>query len=206
MWDEPENDLSRTPITAMGFFEHEAVAVDPLTGVVYLTEDDGRGELVEHTAQDTKRSFLYRFTPDRPLGGPGSLHEGGRLQALALDDSTDPDLFEAGQRFAALRWIDVRPETAAEDARAGGGAAFNRLEGCCFREGTLWFAGTVGGEARLGQIYRYTPGEPGVPERLDLFLEDLERECARDARQRVGHALGRPLVRRGRGARTGSSG
>ena len=38
------------PLVAMGRFVHEAVAVDPATGVVYETEDSGR-------------SGLYRFTP-----------------------------------------------------------------------------------------------------------------------------------------------
>jgi secreted PhoX family phosphatase len=32
MPDDPENDLSRTPIPAMGFFSHEAAAIDPQTG------------------------------------------------------------------------------------------------------------------------------------------------------------------------------
>ena len=44
---EPESRLSRTPIRAMGFFSHEALAVDPRTGVVDPTEDDFRGQ-VDH--------------------------------------------------------------------------------------------------------------------------------------------------------------
>ena len=37
---DPENALSKTPITAMGYFSHVAIDVDPRTGIVYLTEDD----------------------------------------------------------------------------------------------------------------------------------------------------------------------
>ena len=46
---------------------HEAAAVDPASGVVYLTED--RGD-----------SLFYRFLPEVP----GQLARGGKLQALRL--------------------------------------------------------------------------------------------------------------------------
>ena len=45
MPDDPENNLSKTPLTAMGFFSHESIDVDPRTGIVYLTEDDFRGSI-----------------------------------------------------------------------------------------------------------------------------------------------------------------
>ena len=38
---DSEHELSRTPIRDMGRFSHEAAGVDPETGTVYLTEDDG---------------------------------------------------------------------------------------------------------------------------------------------------------------------
>ena len=43
--NDPENDLSKTPILDMGFFSHEAVDIDPATGIAYLTEDDFRGSI-----------------------------------------------------------------------------------------------------------------------------------------------------------------
>ena len=49
--NEPENDLSSTPIRAMGFFSHEAVDIDPATGIAYLTEDDFRGNIVDANAE-----------------------------------------------------------------------------------------------------------------------------------------------------------
>ena len=57
------------PLTAMGRFNHEAAAVDPRTGIVYLTED-------------REDSLLYRFLP----AARGQLARGGRLQALAFAD------------------------------------------------------------------------------------------------------------------------
>ena len=55
------------PLKAMGRFNHEAVCVDPRTGIVYLTED-------RHD------SLIYRFIPKVK----GKLARGGTLQALCL--------------------------------------------------------------------------------------------------------------------------
>ena len=62
------------PLTALGRFNHEAAAVDPASGIVYLTED-------------RDDSLLYRFLPTRP----SRLGDGGRLQALALHDVASRD-------------------------------------------------------------------------------------------------------------------
>ena len=59
------------PLRAMGRFVHEAVAVDPETGIVYETEDESGG-----------RAGFYRFIPDTPE----VLADGGRLQMLAVTD------------------------------------------------------------------------------------------------------------------------
>jgi secreted PhoX family phosphatase len=67
MWDDPENALSKTPITAMGFFSHESIDVDPRTGVAYLTEDDFRGSIPADPNTEVdgnpafRSSFLYVF-------------------------------------------------------------------------------------------------------------------------------------------------
>ena len=45
--------VEAVPLTAMGRFNHEAVAVDPATGIVYMTEDRDEG-------------LLYRFVPNEP--------------------------------------------------------------------------------------------------------------------------------------------
>jgi len=56
------------PLVAMGRFSHEAVAVDPLTGILYETEDAG------------SNSGFYRFIPRSRR----SLLQGGTLQMLGI--------------------------------------------------------------------------------------------------------------------------
>jgi uncharacterized protein len=58
------------PIKAMGRFEHEACAIDPRSGIIYMTEDNG----------DPGDGF-YRYLPH----ARGRLHRGGRLQMLAIE-------------------------------------------------------------------------------------------------------------------------
>lgn len=165
------------PLRAMGRFYHEAVAVDPLSGVVYMTEDLADG-------------LIYRFLPNRR----GQLLEGGQLQALvvrgqpSLDTRNweDPRAIPQGARFQAA-WIDLENVEAPEDDLRyrgfdAGAARFARGEGMWYGRGAVYFACTNGGYARAGQIWKYTPSrfegqpqeadEPGV---LELFLEPNER-------------------------------
>ena len=179
MWDDPENDLSKTPIRELGFFSHEAIDVDPRTGVAYLTEDDFRGTIDPNDPNlDTRFSFLYRYLPNDRAPRPGSLQAGGVLQALALDEAPpDADLFEQGQRFG-VRWVTVDPADANASALAQGATKFNRLEGCHFAGGAFWFDDTAGGESRLGQMFRLVPRSGRIREErertgdiLELFFE-----------------------------------
>jgi secreted PhoX family phosphatase len=154
--DEAESDLSVQPVRGMGLFSHEAAGVDPETGIVYLTEDEG------------PISFLYRYIPDDRRARPGALHGGGRLQAFAIVEERAPvaSTFEPRQRFGQ-RWIDVSPETPHDDAIERGAVRFNRLEGAFFAGGAFWFNDTAGGDDGLGQTFRYIP----AAERLELFFE-----------------------------------
>jgi secreted PhoX family phosphatase len=156
---DPESELSRTPLRDLGRFSHEAGGVDPATGIVYLTEDDG------------PESFLYRFLPDATSSRPGSLAEGGRLQALALaqQDGADGSELEPGRAYSE-RWVDVAPEDAKDDAGSVGALRFTRLEGASFADGVLWFNDTEGGTEKLGQTWRYRPGD----ETLELFYESSQ--------------------------------
>jgi len=160
------------PLKAMGRFRHEAVAVDPATGVVYQTEDVGDG-------------LLYRFIPNQP----GQLAEGGRLQALAVVEqpSLDTRNWEATTVTPGTtldtRWFDLDDVEAPDnDLRLRGfeqGAArFARGEGMWYGDNAVFFACTNGGAAERGQIWRYvpslfegTPEEAGKPGRLELFVE-----------------------------------
>jgi secreted PhoX family phosphatase len=168
---DPENTRSRTPIREMGWFSHEAIDVDPQTGIVYLTEDDFRGDQVppeEEVPGTTRSSFLYRYVPVERRGRPGSLAEGGRLQVLTIDQRPlfNMDLGKTGDRWRVV-WKDVNAEEPHEDALAKGGARFQRLEGAFFAGGSFWFDDTSGGEGRFGQIFRYRPSS----NKLELFLE-----------------------------------
>lgn len=153
------------PLKAMGRFNHEAAAVDPATGYVYLTEDRDDG-------------LLYRFIP----AIPGKLTAGGRLQALGFANGHEPDTRNWGKTGAGvaagrqypLRWIDLdNVESPDDDLRkrgaAAGAALFARGEGIHVGERELYFCCTSGGASRLGQIFRLSLGKAG--ERLQLFFE-----------------------------------
>lgn len=96
---EVDADAERTtgrPLVGLGRFSHEAVAIDPRTGYVYLTEDD------------RNKSGLYRYIPNDRSGRNGSLENGGRLQAARVKGQPNADLIVAsiGQQYA-LEWVDV---------------------------------------------------------------------------------------------------
>lgn len=163
------------PLKEMGRFVHEAVAVDPQTGIVYQTEDMGDG-------------IFYRFTPNQP----GQLHKGGKLQCLSIPEwkgadtrnweTLDAPVFPQKKSFTTA-WIDLdNVEAPDNDLRlrgyAKGATRFARAEGIWYGKNELYFACTSGGRKAQGQIFRYTPsrheGKPGekeAPGTLELFLE-----------------------------------
>ncbi len=180
---DPENDISKTPIRGMGYFSHEAVDIDPRTGIAYLTEDDFRGSQVAPNLEvpgTTRSSFLYRYLPNDRRQRPGALQQGGKLQAMAISGHPqyNIDLGRTAETFR-VTWVDVRAEEPHDDALANGAARFQRLEGCHFAGGAFWFDDTSGGEKRYGQVFRLTPsGDPsgGGLDTLELFLEGDSRE------------------------------
>ena len=180
---DPESTLSKTPIRAMGFFSHEAIDVDPRTGIAYLTEDDFRGSQPAPELEvpgTTRSSFLYRYLPDNRARRPGALQDGGKLQAMAIQARPlyNVDLGRTGERFQ-VAWVDVSAEEPHDDALTKGAARFQRLEGCRFAGGAFWFDDTSGGESRVGQVFRLIPsGDPGGGgiDTLELFLEGDRKE------------------------------
>lgn len=93
------------PLTAMGRFQHEAIAVDPKNGIVYETED----------AFDRPFGLFYRFLPAKPLGGTGSLRAGGALEAMRVPGLPDLSVVqETGASFDRVEWVPVPDPLAAE--------------------------------------------------------------------------------------------
>lgn len=169
-----------TPIKAMGRFNHEAVAVDPTTGIVYLTEDRGDG-------------IFYRYIPNTP----GNLHKGGELQAMVIlgeprrdtrnwKESESPEFPLLEPQDVA--WVDIENvESPDDDLRhqgfEKGAAVFARGEGIWYGNNELYFACTNGGKIGAGQVFRYVPShaegsaeESKAPGRLELFAEPNDRE------------------------------
>ena len=162
------------PLKAMGRFNHEAVAVDPRSGIIYQTEDRYDG-------------LIYRYIPDVP----GKLAAGGRLQGLAIKGSTrsldtrnwglGPKV-TVGEKFA-VKWVDLRdPDSPSDNLRlqgfANGCARFAGGEGMSYADGAILFSCTVGGRRKRGQIWKLTPSafegtkdEKKYPGSLELFLE-----------------------------------
>ncbi len=84
------------PIIGMGRFSHEAAAVDPITGYVYLTEDL------------RNLSGFYRFLPNDVTGRLGSLEAGGRLQAAKVVGVSNASLITARRCDEyTLEWVDI---------------------------------------------------------------------------------------------------
>nr|WP_298725975.1 alkaline phosphatase PhoX [uncultured Steroidobacter sp.] len=139
------------PLYAMGRSVWEAVAVDPMSGIVYQTED-------------ATPSALYKFVPNRY----GQLQLGGTLWALkvrGVDDFNFSGLnhvyldFPAGTTWD-IEWVQVA-DVGARNGRiyesAPGRAAFARLEGAYYDSGKIYFVSTSGGVAHQGQVFCYDP-------------------------------------------------
>jgi secreted PhoX family phosphatase len=175
---DPQSALSQTPIRDMGRFSHEAVDIDPRTGIAYLTEDDFQGDIPDDAVGEgptSRVSHLFRYLPENRAGRPGALQEGGRLQVLTVDfiRAFNVDLAYDGDRFGVV-WRDVDRWDPRASANSVGAARFQRLEGCHFAGGAFWFDDTAGGEGRHGQLFRLIPsGDPsgGGRDYLELFLE-----------------------------------
>jgi uncharacterized protein len=159
-----DSAVAAPPITDAGRFAHEAVATDPRTGYVYLTEDDGND------------SGFYRFRPRDPR----RLERGGRLEQLAVRGQDGYSTITGQQVGHSLpvRWVEIDdPDPDLEggatavalQGAAGGAAAFNRLEGLWYDRSSrgFYFVSTSGGDAGFGQVWHYDPKR----ERLTLFFE-----------------------------------
>ena len=171
------------PIRAMGKFEHEAAAVHERSGIVYMTED-------------RHHSLFYRYIP----AVPGDLLKGGKLQALAIDGRpsfrthnwSNGAAILPGETYAT-RWIDLDDVDSDENdlrlrGAAQGAAVFARGEGLCTDGDNFAFTCTIGGAARLGQVFAYRPSphegesnEQDAPGQLTLVAEATHESILRNA-------------------------
>jgi secreted PhoX family phosphatase len=172
-------EVEPVPLTSMGRFVHEAVAVDPRSGTVYLTED----MTWDPTIAAGRAAGFYRFIPNEP----GHLARGGRLQMLRVKGTRNL-LTVTGQTVRApmrAEWVDIDdPDPAEAEANvsavfqqgwARGATAFDRLEGCWYGDGSVYFNATSGGDQRAGQVWCYTPdgADEGV---VTLLFESPGRQ------------------------------
>ncbi|MGM0634318.1 MAG: alkaline phosphatase PhoX [Pseudomonadota bacterium] len=139
---DPMGRRPAVPCPAMGVFKHEAAAVDPVRGHIYLTEDESDGN-------------FYRFTPDHyPAGGRPDLSSG--TLEVAVVDVDDP------MATRPLQWVTVdnaQPDNDGVRLRRGatatryqvpGAATFDGGEGCWFHEGIVYF--TTKGDNRVWAV------------------------------------------------------
>lgn len=154
IFEVPADGLAKPePITAMGRFSHEAIAVDPETGVVYETEDRGT-------------AGFYRFLPQVP----GKLSAGGHLEMLSVKGHAD--LRKAGTvgQTYDCEWVLIEDPLRAHSnlketdelgcysqGKRSGATTFARLEGCWYGNQAVYFDATSGGPAGAGQIWRFDP-------------------------------------------------
>jgi hypothetical protein len=178
------------PLRSMGRFRHEAVAVDPATGFVYLTEDRGDGLLYRWRPHAVERDGVL---PARLR--PGDFARGGTLEALrirglpqALTQNHEREVMRLGERHA-VEWVPipdpdpdcdmrVEPADVAADPKhrrvmaakgstrmqgiEAGCAQFSRCEGIVLQRRSVFFCATDGGRRQLGQVFR-----------LDLARQEL---------------------------------
>ena len=165
---DPRNNkpVATKPYKKLGRLLHEAGAIDANTGVVYMTEDEGP-------------DGFYRFVPDKPRN-----FNAGVLQMLRVRGKDKYNTITGQKVGKALEcdWVtidDPDPKNTVDNAsavfkqgRAKGGAKFLGGEGCTWREDSVVFGSSEGGDAGLGQVWSYTPTKNAgkLSERGNLVL------------------------------------
>ncbi|MCG7198929.1 PhoX family protein [Marinobacter pelagius] len=129
IWEcDPYQPGEGLPRPTLGFFSHEAIAIDPGARMLYLTEDmpDGR---------------FYRWVPDPsdwPEGSDRAALQSGRLQVLAVRGDGVGAALDTPQ---PVEWLDVRnPHEPQHENRLPDSTLFNGGEGVWFFNGVVYFA------------------------------------------------------------------
>jgi uncharacterized protein len=159
LFEVPANgEASAEPITLAGRFAHEAAVFDPITGSIFLTEDNfGFG------------SGFYRYDPPVDPRRAGRIEDGGTLWMLGVAGAPQANLSGAQVRGMQYRasWISIdEPDprfpmagglptvtnnqaisNVGKQGWDGGAAVFSRLEGLTWDKGVVYFTATQGGGA-----------------------------------------------------------
>jgi len=157
IFEVPANGASTmTPIRSAGRFAHEAAAADPVTGDIYLTEDNFAFP-----------SGFYRYVPPTNPMSTGHIEDGGTLWMLKVVgiNNADLSLGQAPGTSYPVEWVPIgapdpdfptvggTPTVTNDEAivavgdqgRSLGAAWFSRLEGAYYDNGRVYFVSTQGG-------------------------------------------------------------
>jgi uncharacterized protein len=152
----------------LGSFSHEALAVDPATHILYLTEDQGDGR-------------FYRFVPDTPNVGARPDLSGGRLQVMQVQATQQEVDTEGSQGPWSVRWLDVpnpnpiqlpelpiQPQTPTRQ-QVPESTAFDGGEGLWYHGGLIYF--TTKGDRR---VWAHDPARQDLRVVYDDFFHPPE--------------------------------
>lgn len=127
---DPYGNKSAVVRPALGYFKHEAVAVDHDLGYLYLTEDEGDGR-------------FYRFVPDG-LNEEGNLNlDSGTLQVASVDADGYVSWIDVPNPTPSLLQTPTREQVPESTAFRGG-------EGIWYSQGLIYF--TTKGDNRVWRL------------------------------------------------------
>jgi secreted PhoX family phosphatase len=171
VWEcDPTGRTPAIELPQLGTFAHEAAAVDPESGTVYLTED----------REDCR---LFRWVPDEaPRPGRRPDFDRGRLQVAGFGDPP------GSTRAGSATWIDVDASDPST-YRADGSTRFVRGEGAWFHDGFVYWVATTNSEVYAydtrtdrqvllhddrveGSPMRYVDNICVHPETMDLYVAE----------------------------------
>jgi uncharacterized protein len=185
----PGEHRKPTAIRAAGRFAHEAVDIDPVSGILYETEDNF----------DFPSGF-YRYIAPRNPNDVRELKDGGRLEMLMIEGVSNAELHHGQTPLVTygVEWVTIdEPDTTfapgttnnqaivfvGDQGRAKGAAIFSRLEGIFFDSGKVYLVSTQGGDKPagepapagfgdgFGQLWVYDPAQ----ETIKLLFESPSR-------------------------------
>ncbi len=144
------------PIRGMGRRSHEACAVDPHSGIVYLTEDATPGGIYRFHPVNRRKyqrggwleMLRIKGMPNANLRGPNPLGGGGAPYPVPVGVPLE------------VEWVPIEdPENLTHPSNVSqglalGGADFRRPEGIWYGHGAFYFVSTDGGSAAQGQVFQ----------------------------------------------------